>query len=56
MLGSLLERFVERELAVLLCRHTIAPRGRKMLIAQADGNPLDRIESIGSQAQWYFFG
>ena len=56
MLVPLLKHFVERELAILLCWHPIAPCSRKMLITQANGNPLDGIQSIGSQAQWYFFG
>ena len=54
MLVPLLKRFVERELAILLCRHAIAPRSRKMLVAQTDWNALDGIQSVGPQAQWYF--
>jgi hypothetical protein len=49
VLIPLLERFVKRQLAILLCRHTIAPRGRKMLVAQTRWNALDGIQSIGPQ-------
>src|SRR5947209_4092772 len=54
MLVPLLERFVKRELAILLCRHAIAPRSRKMLVAQTDWNALDGIQSVGPQTQRYF--
>ena len=46
MLVPLLERFVERKLTILLCRHTIAPRSRKMLITQTDGKGSYRLDNV----------
>ncbi len=55
MLLSLLDSFIERELAILLGRDAIAAGRHEVLVTQAGRNALDGIQAIDTVAHAHLF-